>query len=293
MKITNRLFAYPVLSDEKDDYKESVFNVDFGHVMDGVNSLKLMFDITMDCSELEHLIMNGQAEYVIHLECSSTAFREVLRSVSKTIEYSIPIGRISGSFEVVAFIILNKELAHFYTSDWVDDYQGITFHLLPGSILAYQNLHSLNIEKDYEEFANAESIFSIYKKLTGNDQPAEISLDSAKIKIGLCAKDYDIFAIYSQKTEFQALFHSMLVLPALVYVFEELKQEDGHDNMYNNKEWYIAMEQAYLRRGIVFVDEVLNMEKTSYQLAQEAMELPLSKAFDQIPVFFNISEEES
>ncbi len=86
MNITNRLFAYPVLSDEKADYKESIFNVDFEQRMQGVNSLQLSFDIAMNCRELQEMILNGQAEYVIHLECTTTAYREVLRSVSKHIE---------------------------------------------------------------------------------------------------------------------------------------------------------------------------------------------------------------
>ena len=42
MNITNRLFAYPVLSDEKADYKESIFNVDFEQRMQGVNSSVLI-----------------------------------------------------------------------------------------------------------------------------------------------------------------------------------------------------------------------------------------------------------
>lgn len=53
MNITNRLFTYPVLSDEKDDYKESFFSVDYEQSMQGVNSLRLSFDITMNCHELE------------------------------------------------------------------------------------------------------------------------------------------------------------------------------------------------------------------------------------------------
>jgi hypothetical protein len=292
MNITNRLFTYPVLSDEKDDYKESLFNVDFVQAMQGVNSLIMIFDIAMNCPELEQLILNGQAEYVIHLECSTTAYREVLRSVSKHIEHTIPIGRVNGSFDAVAFVILKKNVSNFSCTDWVDDYSGITFNLFAGSILAYQNLQSLDITKDYEEFTNAGSIFSIYKRITEDDRPAEINLDSSKIRIGLGTKDYDIYAIYAAKTELQALFHSMLVLPALVYVFEELKQEGGEET-YHNKEWFIALEKAYSKRGIVFMEEVLNAEKTSYQLAQEAMELPLSKAFDQIPVFFDTTEEDS
>ena len=69
MNITNRLFTYPVLSDEKDDYKDSFFYVDYEQTMQGVNSLKLSFDIAMNCRDLEQLIIDGQADYVIHLEC--------------------------------------------------------------------------------------------------------------------------------------------------------------------------------------------------------------------------------
>ena len=65
MNITNRLFAYPVLSDEKDDYKDSYFNVNYEHTMQGVNSLKLSFDISMNCCDLEQLIMDGKADYVV------------------------------------------------------------------------------------------------------------------------------------------------------------------------------------------------------------------------------------
>lgn len=292
MNITNRLFTYPVLSDEKNDYKESIFDVDFEHAMQGINSLKLTFDIAMNCKELEELIIDGNAEYIIHLECSTTAYREVLHSVSKHIEYAIPIGRINGSLDVVAFIILKKSICNFTCSDWVDDYNDISFNLHAGSILGYQNLQSLDITKDFEEFTNTGSIFSIYKRITEGNNPAEINLDSTKIRIGLGSKDYDTYAVYANKTELQPLFHSMLVLPALVYVFEELKQEGGEET-YHNKEWFIALERSYFKRGIVFMDEVLNSEKTSYQLAQEAMELPLSKAFDQIPTFFSMSEEDS
>ena len=292
MKITNRLFTYPVLSDEKDDYKESIFSVDYKYMMQGVNSFKLTFDITMNCQALEKLILNGQAEYAIHLECSTTAYREVLHSVSKHIEHEISIGRINGLFEVVAFIILKKNITEFSCKDWVEDYDGTVFNLFAGSILAYQNLSSLDITKDYEEFTNAESIFSVYKKITENDCSAEINLDSAKIRIGLGTKDYDIYARYSAKTELQMIFHSMVIFPALIYVFEELKQEGGQE-IYHNKEWFISLERAYLKRGIKFMDEILNDEKTSYQLAQEAMELPLSKALNQISTFFDTIEEDS
>lgn len=292
MNITNRLFTYPVLSDEKDDYKESIFSVDYEHEMQGVNSLHLTFDIAMNCKELEQLIVDGTADFVIHLECSTTAYREVLHSVSKHIEHTIPIGRVNGILDAVAFIILKKNITDFYCSDWVEDFNDTTFNLFAGSILAYQNLSDLNITKDYEEFINAGSIFSVYKRLTEDDCSAEITLDSSKIRIGLGTGDYDVYAMYSSKLELQSLFHAMIILPALVYVFEELKQEGGEET-YHNKEWFIALEKSYLKRGVVFMEEVMNTEKTSYELAQDAMEFPLSKAFKQIPIIFDTMEEDS
>lgn len=291
MNITNRRFVYPILSEEKDDYCDSLFSVSFNHSMEGVNSLKLSFDIAMTCPEIEQLIIKGDAEYVVHLECSTTAYREVLRGISKHIDQVIPIGRINGTLEVAAFVILNKAVNGFSCADWVDDFKNMSFNLLPGSILAYQNLSELDITKDYEEFTNASSIFSVYRRVTDVDKPAEINMESHKIKIGLCSKDFDVYSMFSGKSELQYVFHSMVIFPALIYVFEELKQDGGMEQYYR-KEWYIALDKAYSKRGLSFVDEVLNTDKSSYQLAQEAMELPLSKAFSQIPLFYNSVEED-
>ena len=291
MNITNRLFTYPVLSDEKDDFKSCVFEVDFASCMEGVNSLKLTFDVVMDCPEIEDMILKGQAEYVIHLECSTTAYREVLKSISKRIEHVIPIGRITGSFDVVAFVILKKNVFGYMCQDWDDDYLDMKFSLSQGSILAYQNLPGLNITKDFEEFVNAGSIFTVYKKISEDDKPIEVNLESNKIRIGLTTKDYDVYTTYAGKNQLQSIFHAMLVLPTLVFVFEELKQ-DGGEEQYHSKAWFIALEKSYAKRGLNFMHEVLNTDKNSITLAQEAMELPISKAFSQIPMFYDISEEE-
>lgn len=292
MNITNRRFVYPVLSDEKDDYKTSIFNVAYGNSMDGVNSLKLTFDIAMTCPELEQLILSGKAEYVVHLECSTTAYRVALTGISKHIEHSIPIGRVNGTLEAVAFIILKKNISKFSCPDWVDEFDGLSFNLLKGSILAYQNLFELDITKDYEEFINSKSIFSIYHRVTEEDKPADINLESSKIRIGIGSKDYGIYSLYASKNELQSVLNSMFILPALIYVFEELKQEGGFET-YHHKEWFLALDKSYSKRGLSLMGEVLNPDKTSFQLAQEAMDLPLSKALDQLPLLFNMIEEES
>ncbi len=292
MNITNRLFAYPVLSDEKNDYKQSVFRVKYEQSK-GVNDLQLSFDIEMTCQELQDMILNGQAEYVVHLECKTTAYRKTQHSMLPHIDYKIPLGRVNGTLEAAAFIVLKQRVKAFSCTDWVEDFAGMTFDLSQGSILAYENLDSLDVSKEYEEFSNAESIFSVYKILTDEDKPAKIDLESSKIRIGLRTQDYETYSAYARCVELQPLLHAMLIFPALVYVFETLRQDDSEDNMDQGRAWFMALEQSYKKRGVDLMEEVHNDEKTSYQLAQEALVLPISKAMKQIPTFFSETEEGS
>lgn len=291
MNITKRLFAYPVLSDEKDDYIQSVFQVDYKTKMEDVNTLRLTFSIEMTCEEINDLIVSGDAEFVIHLECSKTAYRKIKKSISKNFFIDIPIDQINGTLELVALIILKEDVESFVCSDWSEDFEGMTFSLEHSSIIGYQNLSEINISKDYEEFANSNSIFTVYKKYK-DEKYFDIDLEHEKIKIGLPVNDYELYGKYSGNKDCQAVLNAMLVLPAMVYIFEELKQDYGEE-LYHNREWYIALEKSYNKRGLNFLDEVTRTDKTSIELAQEAMEYPVSSALIDIGKLLIFDEEEA
>lgn len=227
MNITKRLYTYPVLSEEKDDYNTSVFDVDFEYKMNSVNSLQLNFRTSLDNEELKNLILEGKAEYIIHIECSNTAYRTTLNFIMEQISLEIPVGRIYGKLEMIALIVLKNNVNQLINSDWNVDYDGVAFDLAKGSILGYKNLPVLDIVKNYEEFTSASSIFMVYKRLTTEEKPIDVSLDSSQIRIGLGTQEYDVYSRFCKKSQFQPILNSMLVFPALVYVFEELKQETG------------------------------------------------------------------
>ncbi|WP_313019676.1 hypothetical protein [Acetoanaerobium noterae] len=292
MNITKRLYTYPVLSEEKDDYNSSVFDVDLQYRMNGVNNLQLEFNFTLDNEELRNLIIDGKAEYVIHIECSNTAFRTAIHLITEQSSIDIPVGRIYGKLEIIALIVSKEIINDFINSDWNDDYTGISFDFSKGSILGYKNLPALDIVKNYEELTSASSIFMVYKRLTTEEKPMDVNIDSAQIKIGLGTQEYDTYSRFCKKIQFQPILNSMIVFPALVYVFEELKQETGIEAN-QGKAWYISLSKAYEKRGVNFIDEVRDELKTSVQLAQEAMELPLSKALSMFTQLFeNIEDEE-
>ncbi len=288
MNITKRLYTYPVLSDEKDDYKTSIFDVDFKCEKNGINSLLFKFNITMNNDEINDFINNGTAVYAIHIECSKTSFRKIYYSESVKKEIEILESSINDKIEVVVFIINKKEIVKFKSNDWVEDFEGIQFNLKKASILAYKNLPMVNITKNYKEFNNLNSIFSIYRRATEESKAIEINLNSNKIRIGLSSKDYKVYSNYKNRTKYQPILNSIIVLPSLVFVFEELKQENAIE-YYEDKEWFRSLEISYKKRGIDFFDEITNGQKTSIQLAQEAMELPISTALSNLK---NLDEEE-
>lgn len=291
MNITKRLYTYPVLSEERDDYVDSIFDAEVQYKMNGVNNLQFDFDIEMDNKDLQRMILAGDAEYVIHIECANTSFRTAIHDISNHVSKEIPIGRINGRIEIIVLIATKKDVSHFVNSKWDDDYQGLSFELSKGSILAYKNIPVIDIVKKYEEFNSASSIFKVYKRLTSEPKPMEIDLSTAQIGIGVGLQEYEIYSRFCDKEELQPILNSMMIFPALVYVFEELKQENGIDN-YSGRNWYVSLSKAYEKRGIDLADELLNSDKTSVQLAQEAMELPLNAALRKFADLFENGEEE-
>ena len=63
-------------------------------------------------------------------------------------------------------------------------------------------------------------------------------------------------------------------------------------DQYQNRDWFIALEKSYAKRGIVFQEELQRSDKSSLELAQEAMDYPVSAAIHEIPAVFESREED-
>lgn len=294
MNITNRLYTYPVLSNEKDDYKTSIFEVAVSNEDSTVTNLNLKFNFKITNKEIRQLMLfEKSAEYVVHVECPTTSYRTTIRGdVRGEFSYQIPYKMLNGKVELVAFVLATKDIKCFSSTDWNDDFEGLTFDIPKGSILAYENLDDYMIIKDDQDLMRASSIFSVYKRNTDETKPAVIELNSDKIKIGLCTKEYNLYNKYASIEATRQLANALVVLPALVYVFEELRQVDNEE-VYKEKLWYISLAKAYRKKGIDIREVLMDETKTSYECAQEAMDLPITNALTALEEVFNISEEDS
>ena len=291
MNITNRLYAYPVLSEETDDYNESSFDVVMDRNMHGVEEITFDFRFMLDSKTIKELIDNRVAEYMIHMECSHTAFRRVIRSRASVTSTEVHLKKVSGKVEFVAFVVLKKDLKNFQSDEWSEDFEGLNINLPKGSILAYKNLESLIITKDFEEFTNPNSIISVIKVHNDVPIPATINLESQHIQIQMYEKDYDNYVRMAKNPKTQQAVNMATVLPALVYAFDEIKNEDNYDK-YSGRNWLISLEKSYLSRGLDLKDELAS-EKSGYVIAQEALDMPICKIYENIhELTLTESEEE-
>lgn len=286
MNINERIFPYPVLSVDKNDYMFSTFNASLEYKKE-INSVTITSVFDLKNKEIQKLLDKNLVEYVLHLECSLTSFRTTIKSFVPFISVDVPYSKVNGKLELLAMIVAKQDIYDFYSEDFAEDFLNVKFNLPKASVLAYDNLPNMEFTKNYEDFKKTESIFRIRKIISDEDRKMEVHLDSDKIKILLGQKQYAIFENNANDPRLQQIFHSIVILPSLVYMIGELKMEGGED--YRTHNWYLSLEKAYKNQGKDFEEEILS-EKTAIELAQDIMDFPINKAFTKLTNLMNEEE---
>ena len=290
MKIElRRLFTYPVLAEGRDDYRTCKFFAEAQPSTDADTTGNLIFAVKLstDCAALNRLIARGDAEFLFHVECPATIYRQVFKHSVGEFFCTIPLTHVKDKLNCMAFIVLRRDVEKFSCADWNDEFDGLTFDLEAGNILAYQNFPPLTLAEDPNLFKNVGSIFSIYRRLD-DDKPFEFDLTTQKIRIGLNSKDYALYRRYCENPSMQPILNAMIILPVLVAAFEELKLDlQDHES----DAWFIALQAAYKRRNLNFVD--LLETEDALTLAQAVMGSPITQALKSISIAFDDAAEDS
>ena len=166
-----------------------------------------------------------------------------------------------------------------------EDYEGITLNIDKASILAYDNMDPIHIAKNYEELAEKESIFSVVKEIRMDQnerKPIWYAIDNDRIKIMVDEEVYASYIRYRGNNTMQPLMMSLLVMPALTYMMEVLRNEGWEEYASNN--WFVKMQKFYKINNLDFIDDIIeNEEKLISEVVQEMLQLPISKALLNIP----------
>lgn len=279
MEIKNRLFSYPVLCSDTDDYIPTTEFALESSFVETIHELHLEYEYIVSCNSLETLLRKGLVQYVLHIECSNTSFRHAIRSDIPHIKYSLPKSRVRGRINLVAMIVARVDIPNYSSAELNDDYASEIVSFQRGAILAYQNLPAIFVTKKLEDFVNRESFFTVIKQVGADPEelrPLTFNLYHDKIQILVDARTYEAFVRYQHS---QSIALALLVLPALTFMITEVKDDPSPFMQYR---WFQQLEGFYRANGKDFIEEVLQQEENPVNIAQEMLQTPVSKAYREL-----------
>lgn len=280
MEIKYKLYPYPVLWDKNDDYKKpSKFSVEVDPKEDFKN-IKLKINFLLKDKEIEKLIKENKAEYVVHIEGTSTYFREIISTKETEINYVLKDRDILGRLQVNFFILAKQDIKDYRNDNFNEDYSSETFNLKKGNIIAIADGYRFDIEKNDDELGKISSIFSICKKETVEQTGMTIDMGYEKIRIGLNITDYVNYSQLSQNPNKVDSVNSVIIFPALIYIFEQLKK-DFNETDYTEYKWFRALENIFKKNGEELNKGLLENE-ISIDLAQRVLNYPIERAFNSL-----------
>ena len=273
MDIRHRLYPYPVLSETTDDYINSNFNMEL-QVSQGIREICFTISLKLTNNEIQQMIYNGLAEYVIHIECPYTAYRTVIKTDETEITKNIPEHKLNGKVAVCAFIVAKQDIPQYYNSCFNEDYEKLTFNLHRGNIVAIGGQTNITVTKEIEELSKIPSIFTICKCAADTDDSMKIEISGEKIAITLCNRSFGNYKMLSAMPSMLPVLHSMLIVPK----YEDLR-------------WFKSVSRT-LKKNNMSLDQETLENIPSFELAQKSLDLPIDRALEALTSQGMADEEE-
>ncbi len=279
MEIRYKLYPYPVLAPYSNDYETGTFDTAVDIIRDGYD-LRLEFSSVLMCRSLQACIAGGAAKYAYHLECAQTGFRTVIQTDKSKEAYTLPGKMINGSLQICPFIVAVKDLIDYTSPDFHEDYQGISFDIEAGCVMAAGKTVTVDISKDIDELADTPSIFNIRKNPDETCKQMLVDMSQRKIIIKLPVSDFYSYKALSANPHAQSILNSLTVIPALVYILEELRalpvdeRRESSDTL-----WYKVLSRVLSAQFNCDIESEEFNNQNCLDLAQKLINNPLPDAF--------------
>jgi len=212
MKIDN--LPYPVLG-INDDILPLPETKNAGVMEDGKNFI-FEFDCIMDNPAILRIVQSGQAEFACEVECATTFFRKCYTQKDNShFKIDLPKNLVAKTITLEPIIIVTSPITGYTNPLFNPDYEGLSFDLEPGDLLAYFKKLSYEADLTYENLKAAGTFMNIEK--TDADAHTSVVLGGQKIKILLPEKLYDEYNRYHKADKRrESIIHASLAFNALL-----------------------------------------------------------------------------
>lgn len=274
MKLKADLFPYPVLNSEMNDYENSEFSSDIHFEKVSPSKMNVLVKFKLNDAMLERFIAEEKAVYAVHLEGVSSSYRKLFTASNFQNELAISLNanEIGGKIEVNTMIIASETIENYSNPNFNNEYYGDNFNIprvIKGDILAFDTMAELNIKFTNKENPNAKSMIRV---AAINDVYMDVNIDGDIILVNLPINAHKAYQVMSRSDQIkQSMLLVTIVLPALTYVIERVKNGDfNRDSL-----WVPALFELLKKVGY---DEQTILTADAMKVAQQLLDAPLEDA---------------
>lgn len=276
MKFSGYSFPHPVLGlgDDFIGVKPTV-NLSYDDKTDKENYV-LTIQYSLINEELNHLIKDSKLSFACEITCSATLYRKLYTTNHEIQEIRIAKNELRNQVNLLFLIVANEQIENYSNSSFNNDFEGYQFVIEQGDVLAYLGESSFVAGISYQKLKAVSSFMEIAK---GSEERGgfNIVLDGPKIKVELSQKDYEKYSDprIGKDPLLASLFHSSIVLPALIHAVHRLMKEPVDFETYA---WAQVINNRITNEMPQIPYEEINIPK----IVQKLLDLPLSRLMDDL-----------
>lgn len=241
---------------------------------------EFVINISVDIynEDILNLIHDEYAVFVCEIDCPSTFYREIFYPQETTFEIRIKRKDVARRVNIDFTVTCKKKIKNYTNTQFHPDYQGFTFDLEPGDLLALVKMH-YDADIKYDKLQSAGSFMTI---VPGHDDKNTVYyLHNSKIEIQLPKALYDDYRVsFNGPGKHASIFHSSIVFNALVYALLNYDDEEYGNTLWARTLKYRIKLEPRLR---TYADVLENKDPMKImKFAQELLDNPYKKLLESM-----------
>lgn len=284
MQIRYRNFPHPVLSHFSDDYVESGFQTSI-QVTSSAQKYQLSARHTLGNNGLKELVARGDALYAVHVECRATRYRELFKSQEVTFAIDLPAKLLSGTVDLCCMLVAANDIAGYSNGKFHPDFDGHTFDISKGDILAVAHDRSFDADKDVDQLRRIPSVFQIAADTSPSAPPFNVDTTGQKIVVFLSQRAFQHYKFVRQSQDLHPVLAAMVVIPALTQVISDIQAApDAAEQSYGELRWFKSIQGRLEDVGLP-IEGAEFAEQPAAVIAQKLIGDPLPSALGAMERF--------
>ncbi|MBV9159912.1 MAG: hypothetical protein JO019_04945 [Candidatus Kaiserbacteria bacterium] len=277
MKVNSKSYPHPVLGNGDD--LGGFFKVEFPYEL-GREEVILNPTFGLKNSGIEELIKKGRASFIAEVECRSTFFRKSFSTRNANERFSIPAKSLRERVTVGFYICADQDIKGYRPTEPHADYEGATFDVDAGDVLAVGGYSSFVAEKSFDPLRPPVSSFMSITEGFHHEGPMQIDYDQEKITVVLSKADWKNYLEVRGQKAAQGILHGSIVFPTLVDAIYKIRNSTD----YEGANWYGRLAAILEAKSLEDKDE--------FEAAQRILDNPATRSLKGIDTLTSMSDDE-